>query len=154
MKDDTRLFALAEGRSTGTASGTGTAGSTPSTTRRGTTVATCRTVAYRDASMAVTTSGAARTAGPGDDHATGVVALCTRVMLTSSSVGIIANSVVLAAWFAQRGSQPAAGITSSAEGWSVVSAFKLATSRMLPRLDPGPRSSRMMSFTPVNIHAG
>jgi hypothetical protein len=68
MKDDTRLFALAEGRDTGTA------GSTPSTARRGTTVATCQTVAYRDASMAVTTSGAARTAGPGDDHAAGVVA--------------------------------------------------------------------------------
>jgi hypothetical protein len=42
--------------------------------------------------------------------------LYTRVMSTSSSVGIIANSVVLATWFTQRGSQPAAGITSSTEG--------------------------------------
>jgi hypothetical protein len=75
-------------------------------------------------------------------------------MSTSFNVGIIANSVVLAAWFAQRGSQPAAGVMSSDEGMSVVSAFKLTASRVSPRLDPGPRSSRMMSFTPVYIHVG
>jgi hypothetical protein len=80
--------------------------------------------------------------------------LCTRAMSTSSNVGIIANSVVFAAWFTQRGSQPAAGVTSSAEGWSVVSAFKLAASNVSLRLDPNPRSIRMMSFTPVYIHAG
>jgi hypothetical protein len=66
-------------------------------------------------------------------------------------MGNIANIVVLAAWFTQRGSQPATGVTSSAEGWSVVSAFKLTASRVSPRLDPGPQSSRMMSFTPVYI---
>jgi hypothetical protein len=42
--------------------------------------------------------------------------LYTGAMSTLSSVGIIVNSVVLAAWFAQRGSQATAGITSSAEG--------------------------------------
>jgi hypothetical protein len=67
--------------------------------------------------MVVTTSGAARTAGPGDDHDAGLV-------------------------------------TISAEGWSVVSAFKLVANRVSPRLDPGPRSSHMMSFTPVYIHVG
>jgi hypothetical protein len=36
-------------------------------------------------------------------------------MLTSSSVGIIANSTVLGAWLAQMGSQTAAGTTSSTE---------------------------------------
>jgi hypothetical protein len=71
----------------------------------------------------------------------------------SSSVGIIANNAVLAACFTQRGSQAAAGVMSSAEGWSVVSGFKLGASRASPRLDPGPRSSRMMSFTSVYIHA-
>jgi hypothetical protein len=80
--------------------------------------------------------------------------LCTGVMSTSSSVGIIANSDVLAAWFAQRCSQPAASIMSLADGWSVVSALKLTASKVTPRLDPGPRSSRMMSFTLVYIHAG
>jgi hypothetical protein len=80
--------------------------------------------------------------------------LCTGAMSMSSSVGIIANSDVLAAWFTKRGSQAAAGIMSSAEDWSMVSAFKRATSRASPRLDPGPRSSRMMSFTPVYIYAG
>jgi hypothetical protein len=74
IKDDTRLFALAGGYGTGTASGTGITGGAPSTTRRGTTAATCQTTAYRDASMVVATSGAARTAGPGDDHARGLVA--------------------------------------------------------------------------------
>jgi hypothetical protein len=72
----------------------------------------------------------------------------------SSSVGIIANNAVLTAWFAQRGSQAAAGVMSLAEGWFVVSAFKLAVSRVSPRLDLGPQSSRMMSFIPVYIHAG
>jgi hypothetical protein len=76
------------------------------------------------------------------------------VMSTSSSVGIIASSAILTAWFTQRGSQPAIGVTSSAEGGSVVSAFKLMASRVSPRIDPGPRSSRMMSFTSVYIHAG
>jgi hypothetical protein len=80
--------------------------------------------------------------------------LCTRAMSTSSSVGIITNSAVLTAWFVQRGSQPAIGVTSSAKGGSIVIAFKLAASRVSPRLDPGPRSSCMMSFTPVYIHAG
>jgi hypothetical protein len=80
--------------------------------------------------------------------------LYTGAMSTSSSVGIIANNVVLTAWFAQRGSQAAAGVMSLAEGWSVVSAFKLAASRVSPKLDPDPRSRRMMSFTPVYIHAG
>jgi hypothetical protein len=36
----------------------------------------------------------------------------------------------------------------------MVSAFKLAASRASPRLDLGPRSSYMMSFTPLYIHAG
>jgi hypothetical protein len=36
----------------------------------------------------------------------------------------------------------------------VVSAFKLAASKASPRLDPGPRSNLMMSFTPVYIHVG
>jgi hypothetical protein len=36
-------------------------------------VATCRTATYRDTSMAITTSGAARTVGPGDDHTAGLV---------------------------------------------------------------------------------
>jgi hypothetical protein len=80
--------------------------------------------------------------------------LCTGAMLTSSSVGIVANSAVLTAWFAQMGSQTVAGTRSSAENWSWVSAFKLATSRAASRLDPGLRSSRMMSFTLVYIHAG
>jgi hypothetical protein len=70
--------------------------------------------------------------------------LCTRAMSTLSSVGIIANSAVLAVWFMQRGSQAAAGVTSSAMGWSVVSDFKLAANKVSPRLDLGPRSSRMM----------
>jgi hypothetical protein len=37
-------------------------------------VATCQVIAYWDASLAVTTSGATRTTGPGDDHAVGLVA--------------------------------------------------------------------------------
>jgi hypothetical protein len=80
--------------------------------------------------------------------------LCTRVMSTSSNVGIVANSAVLAAWFAQMGLQTAAGTMSLAENWFMVSAFKLAASRISSRLDLGPRSSCMMSFTPVYIHAG
>jgi hypothetical protein len=52
------------------------------------------------------------------------------------------------------GSQTAVGTMSSAENWSIVSAFKLATSRTSSRLDPGQRSSRMMLFTPVYIQAG
>jgi hypothetical protein len=52
------------------------------------------------------------------------------------------------------GSQTAIGAMSSAENWSVVSAFKLATNKAASRLDLGPRSSRMMLFTPVYIHAG
>jgi hypothetical protein len=95
----------------------------------------------------MTTSGATRTIGPEDDHAAGLSPLYTGVISTSSNVGIIANSVVLAAWFAQRGSQAAVGVTSSAEDWSVVSAIKLAASRASPRLDPDPRSSHMISFT-------
>jgi hypothetical protein len=55
--------------------------------------------------------------------------LCMGVMSTSSSVDIVANSSVLTTWFTQMGSQTAANTTSSAENWSVVSAFKLATSR-------------------------
>jgi hypothetical protein len=72
----------------------------------------------------------------------------------SSNVGIITNSAVLTAWFVEMGSQAAAGTMSSAKNWSVVSAFNLAASRTSSRLDPGQRSSRMMSFTPVYIHAG
>jgi hypothetical protein len=60
-------------------------------------MATCWIAAYRDASMAVTTSGGARTAGQRDDHTAGLFALCTGAMLTLSSVGIIANHAVLAA---------------------------------------------------------
>jgi hypothetical protein len=41
--------------------------------------------------------------------------LCIGAMSTSSSVGIIANNAILAAWFTQRGSQAVAGITSTAE---------------------------------------
>jgi hypothetical protein len=74
IKDDTRQFALAGGRSTGTTSGAS------STARRGTPTATYWTAAYRDASMAcwwvataVTTIGVTRTTGPGDDHAAGLV---------------------------------------------------------------------------------
>jgi hypothetical protein len=67
---------------------------------------------------------------------------------------IITNNDVLAAWFAQRGSQPTTGVMSSTEGGSVVSTFKLAATRVSPRLDPSPQSNRMMSFTPVYIHAG
>jgi hypothetical protein len=74
FKDDTRLFALAGGCGTGTANGTGTVGGAPSTSHQGATTATCRTAAYRNASMAMTTSGAARTAGPEDDHAMGLIA--------------------------------------------------------------------------------
>jgi hypothetical protein len=44
-------------------------------------------------------------------------------MSTPSSVSIIANSIVLTAWFAQRGWQATADVTSSAEDWSMVSAF-------------------------------
>jgi hypothetical protein len=138
IKDDTsssHLFALARGHGAGTASGA------PSTARRGATAATCRTAAYRDASMAVTTSDAARTTGPGDDHAARLV-----TPLHWSDV-----DVVRCGHYRQQrcphhlvhaeGSQPAAGIMSSAEGWSVVSAFKLAASRVSPRLDPGLRSA-------------
>jgi hypothetical protein len=78
IKNDTRLFALAGGRS-----GAGTAsGATSSTACRGTTTATCWTAACRDtsaacsraATAAVTTSGAARTAEPEDDHTARLVA--------------------------------------------------------------------------------
>jgi hypothetical protein len=103
IKDDTsssHLFALARGHGAGTASGA------PSTAHRGATTATCRTAAYRDASMAVTTSGAARTTGPGDDHAVRLVTPCTGAMSTSSSVGIIANNAVLTTWFTQRAHSP------------------------------------------------
>jgi hypothetical protein len=51
-------------------------------------------------------------------------------------------------------SQTASGTTSSTKNWSVVSAFKLAASKTSSRLDLGLRSSHMMSFTPVYIHAG
>jgi hypothetical protein len=44
-------------------------------------------------------------------------------MSTSSSVGIAASNVALATWFTQMGSQTAGGTTSSAENWSVISAF-------------------------------
>jgi hypothetical protein len=54
--------------------GAGTTGGAPSTTRQGATVATCRTAACRDASVAVTTNGAAQTAEPRDDHVAGLVA--------------------------------------------------------------------------------
>jgi hypothetical protein len=74
IRDDTRLFALARCHGVGTASGTGTIGGALSTAYRGANAVTCRTAAYRDASMAVTTSGAAQTAGPGVDHAMGLVA--------------------------------------------------------------------------------
>jgi hypothetical protein len=80
--------------------------------------------------------------------------LCPGAMSTSSSVGIIANSAVLTTWLTQRGSQAATGVMSSTEGWSVVSFFKLAASRVSPRVDPGPWSNRMMSFTPVYINMG
>jgi hypothetical protein len=80
--------------------------------------------------------------------------LFTRAMSTSSSVGIIANSAVLTAWFVKMGLQTVARTMSSAENWSVVSAFKLATRWAASKLDPGPPSSRMMSFTPVYIHVG
>jgi hypothetical protein len=132
----------------------GTTGGAPLTTHRGATTATCRTAACRDTSVAMTTSGATQTAEPGDDHAAGLVALCTGAMSTSSNVGIIANNAILVAWFTQRGSQPAAGIMSSVEGWSIVSAFKLAASSVSHRLDQVLRSSRMISFTPVHIPAG
>jgi hypothetical protein len=103
IKNDTRLFALAGGRS-GTAS---------STACRGATTATCRTTAYRDASTAyswaataaVTTSGTARTAKPRDDYAAGLVApLDWSDVDVIQCVGIITNNAVLVAWFAQRGS--------------------------------------------------
>jgi hypothetical protein len=94
--------------------------------------------------VAVTTSGAAQTTELGNDHAAGLVA-----PLHWSDVDIIQRGHP-----AQRGSQAAVGVMSSAEDWSVVSAFKLADSRASPRLDPGPRSSHMMSFTLVYIHAG
>jgi hypothetical protein len=68
IKDDTRLFALAEGY------GAGTTGDAPSTARRGATTATYWTASCRDASMAATTSGAARATGPGDDQTAGLVA--------------------------------------------------------------------------------
>jgi hypothetical protein len=88
--------------------------------------------------MVVTTSGTLGPPGPGMTTPRDWSPLCTRAMPTSSSVGIIANSIVLTTWFMQRDSQPVVGITSSAEGGSVVSAFKLAASRVSPRLDPGP----------------
>jgi hypothetical protein len=88
--------------------------------------------------MAVTTSGTLGQLAPGMTTPWDWSPLCTRAMPTSSSVGIIANSIVLTAWFAQSDSQPVVGITSSAEGGSVVSAFKLAASRVSPKLDPGP----------------
>jgi hypothetical protein len=75
-------------------------------------------------------------------------------MSTLSSVGIATSNVVLTTWFTQMGSQTTGGNMSSVENWYVVSAFKLVASRSSSRLDPGPRSSRMMSFTPVYIHAG
>jgi hypothetical protein len=59
-------------------------------------------------------------------------------MSTLSSMGIVANSVVLTAWFVQMGSQTAAGTMSSAENWYVVNALKLVASRTSSRLDLGP----------------
>jgi hypothetical protein len=69
-------------------------------------------------------------------------------------VGIVASSAVLAAWLAQMGSQTAADTMRSAENWYAVSAFKHAASNASSRLDPGPRSSCMMSFTRVYTDAG
>jgi hypothetical protein len=70
-----RLFALAQSRGAGTASGA------PSIVHWGATAATCQTIAYWDASTAyewatttaMTISGAAWTVEPGDDHAAGLV---------------------------------------------------------------------------------
>jgi hypothetical protein len=78
--------------------------------------------------------------------------LYTGVMSTSSSVGIVASNAILVVWFAQMGSQTAAGTMKSVKNWSAVSALKLVASRASSRLDPGPCSSCMMSFTPVYIH--
>jgi hypothetical protein len=104
--------------------GAGTAGGAPLT-------------AYWDASMVVTASGATRTVGPGDDHAAGWVA-----PLHGSNVNIV-----------QRGyyrQQRCPRRLVRAKGCLETS----VASRVSPRLDPGPRSSRMMSFTPVYIHVG
>jgi hypothetical protein len=94
IMDDTHLFALVGGCGAGIASGA------TSIAPRGAPAATCQTAAYRDASTAywwaataVTTGGAARTAGPGDD----LVA-----WFTQRGVCIIVNITVLTAWFTQR----------------------------------------------------
>jgi hypothetical protein len=105
------------------------------------------------AATTVTSSGANRTAGSEDDHTAGLVAPLHWSDVNIVQRGIVANNAVLATWFVQMGSQTIADTTSSAENWSVVNTFKLAVSRTSSRLDPGSRSSRMISFTPVYIHA-
>jgi hypothetical protein len=71
----------------------------------------------------------------------------------SSSVGIVASNAILATWFTKMVSQTAVSTTRSVKNWSAVSAFKFMANRASSRLDLGPRSSYMMSFTPVYIHA-
>jgi hypothetical protein len=63
-------------------------------------------------------------------------------MLTSSSIGIIANRIILAIWFIQMGSQATGGAMSSAKNWFEVNAFKHTASKSSSRLDPGPHPRR------------